>query len=337
MSATHPTSLRYEPGLDGLRAIACALVLLFHARAPYSLGGYVGVDLFFVLSGYLITRTWGDRPITQVGHFYKRRARRLLPALLTLLAIYLMVAPLVWPDRPHLRDAALAGFYLTSYSIPWIEAPRLLWHTWSLSVEVYFYALWPFVLWATRCAQRLHWLLFLYLAATVWRIHETGSASSADLYFRADFRFTGLILGSAIALLPQYRLQRIFLPAGLAGLLLLTATLEHRDPSFPLYAQTLAEWSSALCVLGATAHAGLLAAPAITYFGRISYGIYLWHYPVLQWCREQRFSWDQQLLIIVPAGIVLAAISYHTIESLFRAPHPTRRTRHSHSVGGESL
>src|SRR5487761_2131823 len=144
-------SLRYNQALDGLRAVAIGLVAADHCWVPGFDSGYFGVDVFFVLSGFLITQLLVDEYDSQgqidLGKFYLRRLLRLTPPLAILLAVYLAVAPTLWPHYglwPHIRDAALAGLYLADYGRAFWSQPTLLEHTWSLSVEEHFYLLWPF-------------------------------------------------------------------------------------------------------------------------------------------------------------------------------------------------
>jgi len=152
--------------LDGLRAVAVVLVISDHCGVPVFDQGYFGVDLFFVLSGFLITRLLVDE-IDATGRielwrFYLRRLLRLAPALLLFLAAYMLIAPSIWPQFDfllHLRDAALVGFYLSDYSQAFWHNPKVLIHTWSLSVEEHFYLIWPFaVLLLARIGPAILWL-----------------------------------------------------------------------------------------------------------------------------------------------------------------------------------
>ena len=137
-----PLDLRYNPALDGLRAVAVILVISDHCFVPVFDQGYFGVDLFFVLSGFLITRLLVDE-IDATGRvdlwrFYLRRFLRLAPPLLLFLIAYVLIAPWFWPQfdfLSHMRDAGLAGFYLSDYSQALWHSPKVLIHTWSLSVE----------------------------------------------------------------------------------------------------------------------------------------------------------------------------------------------------------
>jgi peptidoglycan/LPS O-acetylase OafA/YrhL len=172
------SGMTYNPALDGVRAVAIIVVMLFHARAPTALGGYIGVDVFFVLSGYLITTLLLQELQTNhridLRRFYLRRLIRLAPALLVMLAIYVIVAPFVWPSiADHGWQAFLAAIYLSDYSVAFWGTPDILSHTWSLSIEEHFYLLWPVVLaFAVRRWDRRSLVIVLgvfYVLATLFR------------------------------------------------------------------------------------------------------------------------------------------------------------------------
>src|SRR5918996_5994324 len=152
--------LSYLPGLDGLRAFAVIAVLLYHAELSWIMGGFLGVEVFFVISGYLITalllREWHQQGRINLVGFWMRRARRLLPALYLLLVVTLTVAVVFLPGEvARLRDDALAAFgYVTNWYLIFnnesyfetVGRPSLLQHLWSLAVEEQFYVLWPLLL-----------------------------------------------------------------------------------------------------------------------------------------------------------------------------------------------
>ena len=207
--------LQYNPALDGLRAVAVVLVMADHCNVPVFDQGYFGVDLFFVLSGFLITRLLVNE-IDATGRidlwkFYLRRLLRLAPALLLLLAAYLVIAPSLWPQvdfMSHLRDAALAGFYLSDYSQAFWHNPKVLIHTWSLSVEEHFYLIWPFaILLLARIEPRwrLVGLLVIYLLASAWRIFEYEIVGWDATYYRFDTRVGGLVCGALLATALRHR------------------------------------------------------------------------------------------------------------------------------------
>src|SRR5690606_11647941 len=193
--------MTYRPELDGLRGVAALVVVLFHCRVPGFGGGFLGVDVFFVLSGFLITSILlaehaGTGGIA-LGRFYWRRALRLYPALLLTLAGYLSVAPLLWPGHPHGTEALLAGLYLAVYSIPLSDYPDYLKHTWSLAVEEQFYLLYPLAL--ILCLRRMSpaelakWLVIAVAVAVAWRL--LNRLAVLPTYHRFDTRLGGLLAG----------------------------------------------------------------------------------------------------------------------------------------------
>ena len=141
-------SQHYNPALDGLRAVAIVLVVLSHAHAPLFDGAFYGVDLFFVLSGLLITtlllQEQQRNGRVDYWRFWRRRFWRLMPALMLFLLAYCIFAPLLWPELQDVyTDALVSLLYLADYGIAFFDSPNTLLHMWSLSVEEHFYLLWP--------------------------------------------------------------------------------------------------------------------------------------------------------------------------------------------------
>lgn len=298
--------MRYNPAFDGLRALAVLAVIAFHAHVPGFGGGYIGVDVFFVLSGYLITRVLEETP--DLRAFYWRRVKRLAPPLALMLAAYLLVFPALHPGYPHARDAAIAFFYLSDYTFAFAGVPDFLRHTWSLAVEEHFYLLWPLVF--LRWRPSVHWLLVAYVLATIWR----ASWSEWDqAYHRFDTHATGLILGCAIA-----SVRRVDFPAwpGLVVLGICCATFAWKSPAVQLAGFTVAEAGAMLLVLGRPPK--WLGHPVLAYVGRLSYGMYLWHYPIARIVRDAGASWELVLIVSLAGSVPLAALSYHTLEAWIR-------------------
>ncbi len=336
--------MTYNPALDGLRAFAILLVVLFHARAPWALGGYIGVDVFFVLSGYLITSlllAQLDRTGTvDMPAFWRRRLWRLTPALFAMLAVYVLVSPLLWPqEHDHASQAAMAALYLSDYALAFWGTPRQISHTWSLAVEMHFYLLWPLAMllawrrWKGGALVRV--LLVAYVLATMLRWACTIRGQSwNEVYYRADTHFSGLLLGAWLAAALRERpwhdtLQRmlpwlLWLPV--AGLLCLDRT--WGDLWMQTWGLSIVEGAAAVAVLAvqrpASQVALMFSRPALAWLGRVSYGLYLWHYPIFVWLRV-RFPWEETLLLGLPLSLGLAALSYYTIESRaarWRPPRP---------------
>jgi peptidoglycan/LPS O-acetylase OafA/YrhL len=304
---------QFRPDLEGLRAVAVLLVLLYHAHIPGFAGGYVGVDVFFVLSGFFITGVI-DRELRRTGHFnvtafYARRARRLLPAAAVVLLATLAASALILPSvtlRTVSVDIASAGAYVSNLRFG-IEAndyfkatafPSPVLHFWSLSLEEQFYLFWPAALFAARrvplgrsAASRMGAAVVVIgvasLAAGVWL---TG-VNQPWAFYLLPTRAWELALGGLIAL--QFRELRalprqaaaLATPAGVC--LILAANLVFDDStSFPGTAALLPVVGSALVIVGGlpdgtSLSRRLLSAAPMRYLGRISYSLYLWHWPII--------------------------------------------------------
>lgn len=316
---------RYVPELDGLRALAALAVLLFHSRpnGPVS-GGFVGVDIFFVLSGFLITsilaKDLDEHGRIRFGRFYWRRFLRLMPPLLFFLAGYLLVAPLVWPDTNHARDALLSAFYLSDYSYSFWRSPFYLQHSWSLAVEEQFYLVWPVVLMlAVRSRRPLEYLVAAYLAALLWR--QGFSGNWQDYYYRLDTRMTGLILGAILYFLPdRLRVSAAAVWGGVAVLAIIFAFGRIGGASLFI---APAEIAAALIIGGiltgsSGALGALLRTRAAVALGKLSYGIYLWHFPIAYAVRDT-LPFVQTAAVVAASSIALAALSYFTVEAWARS------------------
>lgn len=323
----------YVPALDGLRALAILLVMLFHCKFPSLPGGNIGVDLFLVLSGFLITTLLLDE-LGRTGRintklFYVRRLWRLMPPLLLLLVLYAASAPWLWPDYPfHLRDALALLLYMGNIAAALGAAPEKLLHGWSLGLEEQFYLLWPLMLagfWRVRRRSDLwQWLLLLYVALTLWRLvslfvlgvpHEVA-------YYRPDLHAGGLVLGAALA--AWWRQWGARGVAGwvmpLAMLLLLLAAIIPREGEMHLSLFVpLAEFAAALIVLAILAGStGPLEHPLLVQGGKLSYGLYLFHYPIMKFMSEHGLPWYLTLLLGGGLAYGLAWLSYCTVERYAR-------------------
>lgn len=302
---------KYRPELDGLRAVAAFAVLLFHVQVPGFWGGSRGLDIFFVLSGYLVTGIiWRELAQTgrlHFGAFLKRRFLRLAPALYMVIAANLILTPLLTPQisRYVWQDALYAATYLRAYASYPQNAQSVIAHTWSLSIEMQFYLLWPLLLiGAHRLGRR--WTATLCVVAwavlTGWRLRlDAAGASYAEIYFPPHMHVTGLLLGSAMALAPlRFRFGWLGLP--MLGLLICSTDA-------PALGVPLAELSTVLVLCSPPAFLGL--AP-LAFLGRISYGIYLWHFPLWHWLGEP-LGWPGAAFV-APLSVALGALSFRFIE-----------------------
>jgi peptidoglycan/LPS O-acetylase OafA/YrhL len=306
-----PARLPYRPELDGIRAVAVLLVLAFHARIPFVTGngGTFGVTLFFVLSGYLITTILiGERASSgRIGlrAFYGRRARRLLPALVAVVLVTGAVAAALGAITTYLPTAAVSLFYVANYATPLFDAMPLIGHTWSLSVEEQFYLLWPLAL---IVAGRRALVLGVAGIVVVNAIRLLVPMTD-DTMFQSQFRADAVLWGCVLALV-SVRLPRAL---SIAWLLV------------PVIAVTDVQLVGALPVMALVSVAIVASAGALPFLrwrwlvriGTISYGLYLWHYPVAVLLRDPGSPFAMLAVFVVSFALALA--SERWIERPFRS------------------
>lgn len=327
-------SQHYNPALDGLRAVAIVLVVLSHAHAPLFDGAFYGVDLFFVLSGLLITtlllQEQQRNGRVDYWRFWRRRFWRLMPALMLFLLAYCIFAPLLWPELQDVyTDALVSLLYLADYGIAFFDSPNTLLHMWSLSVEEHFYLLWPPLLMLlvrrTRPGQLWRPVLALLALGWVWRVLWVLLGQQFyEIFFRFDTRATGLLAGSLLAVLQleqpawfQALRQRLthFMWLVLAVPLLMAQAWD--DMNAMLWGMTVVECATAVLLLAVVQRNGaiyeMLSARVLVVLGKLSYGIYLWHYPVARYLRSD-LPWPVAVALTLLISTALAALSYYTVE-----------------------
>jgi peptidoglycan/LPS O-acetylase OafA/YrhL len=284
-----------NPALDGLRGLAALVVLAVHMQVPGFGGGNFGVDVFFVLSGFLITSLL-KAEIADTGRidflrFYAGRALRLYPPFLALLLAYVLLGPYFAPELPLITNAVLAGLYVSDYSIAYWTMPVGLSNTWSLSVEEHYYLLWPaclLLLSRGRPWQRRAMLLLLFVIATAWRLYRTSNEPLPHVYFPFDSRLSGLFLGAFVALIAHLPMRESIAKAlGAISLACLAAMvaepfgLSSEALTLPM---TIVELSTAGLILSLHNSTGLFwrmfAWWPLARTGTISYALYLWHAPL---------------------------------------------------------
>ncbi|HEX4428494.1 MAG TPA: acyltransferase [Frankiaceae bacterium] len=356
-NATPPGRFAHLAPLDGLRAIAVAAVMAFHTGAGWAVGGFLGVDVFFVLSGFLITvllvKEWQRRGTVSLRRFYARRALRLLPAVALLCAFLLIVGPV--GTGAAARNAlwkAVAGtlFYFQNWQQAFHLIPilQLTDHTWSLAIEEQFYLVWPALLIGAmflarrrgRHPLRAALALALVLAAVsalLKIVMWSGAGSQARIYYGTDTRADSLLIGAALAIayaggwLERARRQLPMLAPVAMLIIIVTFGFAH-DNSSRLYQDGGLTAFALVCgvLIGGLvlAPAGLLgrvlAVAPLVWLGRISYGLYLWHWPVFRYLHEARLglSWGPTQLVRIAVTLAAATISYYLLE------RPMLRLRH---------
>ena len=337
----------FSPELNGLRGCAILLVIFFHANIPYVKGGAIGVDIFYVLSGFLITRLLlqeFDRfGSINFKNFYARRFLRLIPALVVMLAVFCVVGYLVLPARDaahNLGESLVSLFYMANWSkaLGWSPKPVFHGHTWSLSTEEQFYLLWPVLLLVMlRLLKDRRGLLLAAagLALLSWGLRVfmlTMGFPEDRILYGLDSRGDGLMAGCALAVLFESNLVRrehlpalgralnLLLPIGAAILLYITAFVRLETPFMILAGLALVDLISVVMILQVFVHpqslfTRLLGHPWLVYLGTISYGLYLWHFPIFKVLRH--LGYDKWILISIGSALslLIAALSYRFMES----------------------
>jgi len=352
--------------LDGLRAVGLLLIMGFHFGVPGMPGGFVGVDIFYVLSGYLITGLllgeWARAARIKLGAFWLRRARRLLPALLVVLVVVTLVVRFTYPAGmyPNLRMADLSALF---YFSNWWQiaasgnyfvatgAVSPLTHTWSLAVEEQFYLVWPLVVVAVlhlgkKFDRGIELLLGVSLigviaSATEMAVLYHPGANITRLYFGTDTHAQSILVGAVLACVLTLIQRRRGLDgmaptvastpakvvltmvgvAGFAGTLALTYLLTGTSATAYRGGFLLSALSAAAIVLGAVCVAGgpiarLLSLRPLVWMGTVSYGAYLWHFPIFIELDAGRTGTTGLSLLAIRFGatFVLAGLSYYLIE-----------------------
>ncbi len=347
----------YLPGIDALRALAVLAVFFYHADVGWMPGGFLGVDVFFVISGYLITslllREFRGGGAVHLGRFWLRRALRLLPAVGVLVAVTMIAAAILEPDRiDAFRDDAVASlFYFANWHFVYghvsyfeqFQAPSLFTHLWSLSVEEQFYLFWPLVFAAGMKLFGRGRLLLGVLAGALasvvlaWILFDPG-ADASRVYYGTDTHAVGLLLGVALALVwspIELRRRRtgamvgpILDVVGVLALAYLVLSFVH------VHDYDLALWHGgylwlaivtallvAVLVHPAARLGNLLGRAPVLWLGLRSYSFYLWHWPVLALTRPG-IDVDLPRGVLIPLQLifvlVLADLSYRYVELPFR-------------------
>ena len=344
------------PGLDGLRALAVLAVLFYHADIVWLPGGFLGVEVFFVVSGYLITALLlaekRARDKISFKNFWQRRARRLFPALFAMLIAVLVYMVVFLPDEvASLRGDVIAAFtYITNWYLiaaqksyfETIGRPSLLQHLWSLAVEEQFYLLWPlvFVFVLSRVKTRAA-LLLLMVGATLsalWMgLLYHPDADPSRVYYGTDTRAAGILIGAALAFVwtpradetkrnwKHWTLDGVG-TAAFAGLVIAFLFMDEFNPFLYQGGMLLVSIATAF-VIAAVVHpkspllAPVLGLGILQWIGLRSYSMYLWHWPVFMLTRPQldiALEGASLFAFRFAVTFALAEISFRFIESPIR-------------------
>lgn len=359
---TLSAALPYRPDIDGLRAVAVLAVVLFHAKLGAISGGYVGVDIFFVISGYLITsivvREIGEGTFS-LADFYERRIRRIFPALFvvvfaSLIAGWNILTPKDYTDlaRSAMNTAIFTSNFAfnqtAGYFAPAAEAQPLL-HTWSLAVEEQFYVIAPLALWFLyRLTSGWRALIFaiLGLASLAWSAYGVSNEWSSAFYLLPS-RAWELMLGMALAmrLFPSVGSRGLANILGGAGLAMIaSAMLLFTDHTpFPGLAALLPCVGAAFVIHSATSvptiMQRLLSASPMVAVGKISYSLYLWHWPLLAYAT---YEWGDEFgtrerLALIALAFVLSALTWAFVEQPARKRRADVTQRRVFITGGAAI
>ena len=348
--------LRHVPGLDGLRGLSVISVMCFHAAIVGASGLYMGVDGFFVLSGYLITSLLiGDitkNGSVSFGSFWSRRARRLLPALFVMMFVVLFVE-VGWGDKAQFAsirgDAIAALAYVSNWYYIWThtgyfgqgQAVSPLQHTWSLAIEEQFYVVWPLLVAAVlKLRKSLKSMFMLSLVGSILSailmaiVYGNGSGLNAA-YYGTDTRAQALLIGCALAFLlnkkevvnnPKFVNVVAALGPIAFGVVAIIWAFAGGPPSWMFHGGFfISDVGVAIVIASATLAPRRLFSQALSvaplrYMGKISYGLYLWHFPIFIVINEARTGFSGAALFAIRFGItvLVAVVSYYVIEQPIR-------------------
>ena len=337
--------LSYVPELDGLRGVAILVVMLFHANVSFLGGGFIGVDIFFVLSGFLITslliKEFEHTGSVSLKHFYMRRILRLGPALLLLLVVFCIVGFIFLGEEKaiaNLVDALIALAYLSNWARAFdLHPPDFLGHTWSLSIEEQFYILWPIVLVTLLRINKNRWVVVFFAAVVAlisWFLRilmAMNDVSVERLYNGLDTRADALMVGCVLGILTSSRLiserakdilaqwlkyVALSFMICLLGFFVFSEWQDLRMYYFGFFAVELFAVTLIFDIMTnkKSVIGKILAMRWLVWVGSISYGLYLWHYPIFRTMIALGYNDWAVIFIGTFVTFVIATGSYYFLE-----------------------
>jgi peptidoglycan/LPS O-acetylase OafA/YrhL len=361
-------SFRYIPGFDGLRALAVLAVIAYHLNLPYSAGGFLGVTVFFVLSGFLITSLlvweWEQSQKINLKPFWIRRAKRLLPAMFLLLISLNVLVPLLKPTLlTSLRQDTIAAiFYYSNWHYIFqdlsyfesFENPSLLTHFWSLAIEEQFYIIWAVaILFLLKKVKSRMGIFLLIMSGVLFSVVQMlllydPNLDPSRVYYGTDTRIFSLLIGASFALLVPRRpfstmSKWAFELMGIAGIsvfLLMTVFTNQYDRFIYEGGMVLLSFTTAFLVLALAWRSAVLAnwileRKPLKWIGVRSYGIYLWHYPVILFMNSNVNTGGihyVKVILELTLTFLLAAISYSFVEKPIRQGNFRFRVKNSLAI-----
>jgi peptidoglycan/LPS O-acetylase OafA/YrhL len=335
--------MTYRNDIDGLRAIAVLAVILYHLDVSWIPGGFVGVDIFFVISGFLITQTIRNDILEHrftITHFYIKRIRRIIPALfvITVAAILMSIVVLPLSEMKEFAKSVISVATFTSNLFFWQHSDyfsvaaelKPLLHTWSLGIEEQFYILFPlFMLFTAKARTQTTIAGLMIFALLSFMLSALGFLDRAANFYLPITRFWELLAGALLAYGIAYPSQKprllgemmAILGLGLIALSLITLDRHDDFPGvnalYPVLGSVLIIYGGSV---GQTWTASLLSSRGMRYIGLISYSLYLWHWVLISLMRNVTigtFGWGLQAGLLL-GTFALSVLTYHGIEQPFR-------------------
>ncbi len=339
--------ITYLPCIDGVRAFSILAVIMFHGGIPFLSGGFIGVDIFFVISGFLITSLLiKEKEKTgriNIMNFFLRRIFRLVPALIVLLLVFNIFSVFAL-EKDIAVENFLDSFIVLFYSADWTRAmglqrPDWLGHAWSLSVEEQFYIIWPFIFIALLKVSKNYLsialiVLTMALASFACRVVFTLHGFHPDrLYNGLDSRADALLIGCLCSLLLSSewypwvltKLKSIHVLFYISLITLVTSAIVSRwtSPRMFYLGYFIIAMCAAIIIIKLTISVNnsviekALTQPVIVWIGKISYGLYLWHYPIFKIMRFYEYSRVTTFIFGTAFTFIFSVLSYYFIERPF--------------------